>query len=153
MKLLLPFLLSFFPISLFGQTTTQTDSLNFCFTKYKVPEGCNAEVEYQVSCDNYSMIWLYMNEKMLATTSGMYVDQLTTQVKVLKKDTITCYLLNEKVKGYRISFKKGTGTDYQLIVYGIANHQPVLVQLILDKEPKKNEDIPEFPRQIIRLTK
>jgi hypothetical protein len=57
------------------------------------------------------------------------------------------------VRGYKISFKSDNGTSYQIIAYGVANGQPVLVQLSLGKEPKTNDDIPEFARQIIKLTK
>ena len=39
------------------------------------------------------------------------------------------------------------------MAYGYANEQLVLVQLSLDREPKTDEDIPAFPRQIIRLSK
>ncbi len=137
----------------FGQTSTKIDSLTFCFIKYKVPTGCTAESEYQVKCDNYSIVWLYMNDQMLQVMPDQFVNQMAGQMKKFKKEPITCYLLDKEVKGYKISFKKDKGTGYQLIAYGVANGQPVLVQLALDNEPKTNDDIPNFPRQIIRLTK
>ena len=137
----------------FGQTTNQVDSLTFCFNKYKVPAGCLAESEYQVKCDNYSIVWLYMNEQMLQSMPDQFVSQLSGQMKKFKKESIICYLLDKEVKGYKISFKNDNGTAYQLIAYGDVNGQPVLVQLSLNNEPKTNQDIPDFPRQIIRLTK
>lgn len=136
----------------FGQTS-KIDSLTFCFNKYKVPTGCVAESEYQVKCDNYSMVWLYMNEQMLQYMPDQFINQLAGQMKKFKKEPVTCYLLDKEVKGYKISFKTDKGTDYQLIAYGIANGQPVLVQLSLDAEPKTNDNIPDFPKQIIRLKK
>ena len=75
------------------------------------------------------------------------------QLKKFRKEAISCYLLFNPAKGYKLSYKVDDGTVYQLIAYGIANEQPVIVQLTLDKEPKSNEDIPEFARQMIRLTK
>jgi hypothetical protein len=36
--------------------------------------------------------------------------------------------------------------------YGSVNGHSVLVQLLPDNEPESNNDIPKFPRQIIRLT-
>jgi hypothetical protein len=127
--------------------------LTFCFNKYKVPNGCTAESEYQIKGDNYSMVWLYMTEQMLQSMPDQFVNQMAGQMKKFKKETITCYLLDEEVKSYKISYKKDNGIGYQLIAYGVVNGQPVLVQLSLDNEPKTNEDIPDFPRQIIRLTK
>lgn len=142
-----------FAATSFGQTSTKVDSLTFCFYKYKVPSGCTAESEYQVKCDNYSIGWLYMTEQMLQSMPDQLVSQLSGQMKKFKKEAITCYLLDKEVKGYKISFKKDNGTGYQLIAYGIVNGQPVLVQLSLDNEPKTNDDISDFPRQIIKLTK
>lgn len=137
----------------FGQTSTKVDSLSFCFNKYKVPKGCIAESKYQVKCDNYSMDWLYMNKQMLQYMPDQFINQLAGQMKKFKKEPITCYLLDKEVKGYKISFKTENGTGYQLIAYGTVNGQPVLVQLSLNTDPKTNDDISEFPRQIIHLTK
>ena len=137
----------------FGQISTKIDSLTFCSIKYKVPTNCTAESEYEVKCDNYSILWLYMNDQMLQFMPDQIVNQMSGRMKKFKKEPITCYLLDKEVKGYKISFKKDKGIGYQLIAYGVINGQPVLVQLAIDNEPKTNDDIPIYPRQIIRLTK
>jgi len=152
MRYLFTFLLILFTTFSFGQTNN-VDSLTFCSVKYKVPTGCSAESEYQVMCNKYSIVWLYMNEQMLNFMPDQFISQMAGQMKISKKEPISCYLLDNDAKGYKISFKKGKEIGYQLIAYGIVNGQPVLVQLSLDKEPKSNDDIPSFPRQIIRLTK
>ena len=81
------------------------------------------------------------------------INQMAGQMKKFKKEPVTCYLLDNQVKGYKISFKTDQGTSYQLMAYGLANEQLVLVQLSLNKEPKTDDDIPAFPRQMIRLSK
>jgi hypothetical protein len=136
-----------------AQTPIKTDTVSFCFIKYKVPARCTAESKYQVKCDDYSMTWIYMTPQMLQSMPDQVVSQMAGQMKKFKKEAISCYLLDNPVKGYRVSFKTDKGTGYQLIAYGFANEQPVLVQLSLDRDPKTNEDIPEFPRQMIRLSK
>jgi hypothetical protein len=151
-SLLISFSILFATTSL-GQTSTKIDSLTFCSNKYKVPTNCTAESEYQINCENYSMVWLYMNEQMLQVMPDQFVNQMSGQMKKFKKEPITCYLLDKEAKGYKISFKKDSGTGYRLIAYGVTNGQPVLVQLSLDKEPKTNDDIPDFPKEIVRLTK
>ena len=153
MKPLLIVFLLCFSCGVFGQNSKQVDSLTFCFHKYQVPTGCAAESEYQLKCENYSMAWLYMNEQMLESMPDQFISQMAEQMKKFKKEAINCYLLDKEVKGYKISYKTDSGTGYQLIGYGNANGQPVLVQIVLDKEPKNNEDIPEFAREIIRLSK
>lgn len=128
------------------------DSLNFCSYKYKVPAGCNAESEYQISCNDYSMVWLYMNNDMLkAGVPEQFINSLKNQ-KDFKKAPFEVYLLKQKVKGYKISFKTANGEmKYQICAYGTINNQPVLVQLSLLTEAKNNGQIPDFPRQIITL--
>ena len=140
-------------ISTYGQIGNKIDSLRFCDLKYLAPKHCKVESEYQVQCSEYSIQWLYMNQEMLNTMPEQFVSQLCEQMKHFKKEQITPYLLDKEVKGYKISFKSGSVTTYQIIAYGIANGQPVLVQLSLANEPKSNGDIPDFARQIVKLTK
>ena len=136
-----------------AQKPKQIDSLSFCGNKYKAPANCKTESAYQVKCDNYSIQWLYMNDEMLKTMPDQFVSQVAARMKKFKKEAITLYLLNEEVEGYKISYKSDGKLDYQIIAYGVANGQPVLVQLLLDREPETNNDIPEFARQLIKLTK
>ncbi len=140
-------------LTAFGQANQQVDKLNFCKQELDVPSSCYAESQYQLQCEDYSIQWLYMNDEMLQVMPEQFVAQLSGQMKKFKKEPITCYLLDSEAKGYKISFKTDKGIAHQIIAYGTANNQPVLVQLSLNKEPKSNEDIPAVPRQIVRLTK
>ncbi len=153
MKQFLVPLFLFAAVSSFAQAPGKGDTISFCFIKYKIPAGCSAASEYQVKCDDFSMTWIYLTPQSLQTTPDQFISQIAGQTKKFKKEPVTCYLLGNQVKGYAISFKTDQGTGHQLIAYGIANEQPVLVQLSLDKEPKTNEDIPAFPRQMIGLSK
>jgi hypothetical protein len=153
MRRLLTFLAILFGATAFGQTSNKVDSLEFCHVRFKVPPGCTAASRYQVICGDYSMDWLYMTPQMLQTMPDQFVNQLSKQLKDVKREPIRCYIFNNEVKGYKISFQGSQGTLYQLIAYGIVNDQPVLAQLSLNREPKTNEDIPPFPGQIIRLSK
>jgi len=137
----------------FAQNTAHTDTVSFCFIKYQVPAGCQATSEYQIKCDDYSMSWIYLTPQTFQTMPDQVINQLAGQYKKFRKENITCYLIGSPVKGYRISFKTDQGTAHQLIAWGVANEQLVLVQLSLNKEPKTDADIPPFPGQIIRLSK
>jgi hypothetical protein len=136
-----------------AQTPGKEDTISFCFIKYKMPAGCKATSEYQVKCDDYSMSWIYLTPQNFQTMPDQIMKQMAGQMKKFKKEPVTCYLFDNQVKGYRISFKTDQGTGYQLMAYGMANEQLVLVQLSLDKEPQTDEDIPAFARQMIRLSK
>jgi hypothetical protein len=153
MKQILILSLLFIAASSYGQTPSQGDTVSFCFIKYKIPAECKKESEFQVKCNDYSMSWIYLNRETILTTPGQMIDQMAGQLKKFKKEAITCYLLDNQAKGYKISFRTDQGTSHQLMAYGYANEQFVLVQLSLDKEPKSDEDIPAFARQMIRLSK
>jgi hypothetical protein len=149
--LILSFL--FITTTSFAQTPAKGGTISFCFIKYKIPAGCKAASEYQVKCDDYSMTWIYLTPQTFQTMPDQIINQMAGQMKKFKKEPVTCYLLDNQVKGYKISFKTDQGTTHQLMAYGLANEQFVLVQLSLNKEPQTNEDIPAFPRQMIRLSK
>lgn len=149
--LILSFL--FTATSSLAQIPGNGDTVSFCFIKYKIPAGCKAASEYQVKCDDYSMSWIYLTPQTFQTMPDQIINQMAGQMKKFKKEPVTCYLLGNPVKGYKISFKTDQGTGHELLAYGLANEQLVLLQLSLNKEPKTDEDIPAFPGQIIRLSK
>jgi hypothetical protein len=153
MKQFLIFSFLFTVSSSFAQTPGSGDEISFCFIKYKIPAGCKATSEYQVKCDNYSMTWIYLTPQTFQTMPDQVIKQMAGQMKKFKKEPVTCYLLGNPVKGYKISFKTDQGTGHQLMAWGLANEQLVLVQLSLDREPKTDDDIPAFPGQMIRLSK
>jgi hypothetical protein len=134
-----------------AQTPAKSDTVKFCYIKFVLPSGCAASSESQVKCDDYSMSWIYMSYPMLQSVPGQTIENMSQQLKKFKKEAITVYLLDAPVKGFKLSYKTDQGTVYQLMAYGVANEQPVIVQLVLNKEPKSNDDIPAFARQIIRL--
>jgi len=152
MKPFLLILFFFIAANAVGQTNKK-DTLTFCYIKYPVPAGCISEPNSSVKCDGWKLSWIYLNDEMLKTVPDQLVNQMAGQLKKFRKEAITCYLLFNPAKGYKLSYKVEDATVYQLIAYGIANEQPVIVQLNLGKEPKSNEDIPEFARQMIRLTR
>jgi len=152
MKPFLLILFFFVAANAVGQTNKR-DTVTFCYIKYPVPAGCTAEPNSSVKCDGWKLSWIYLNDEMLKTVPDQLVNQMAGQLKKFRKEDITCYLLFNPAKGYKLSYKGEDGTVYQLIAYGIANEQPVIVQLSLNKEPQSNDDIPEFARQMIRLTR
>lgn len=98
------------------------------------------------------MSWIYLNKQMLQSVPQQLVEGMAKKMKDFKEEPITCYLLGTEAMGYKISYtKEGGKKAYQIIGYGTANQQPVLVQLVLGREPRTNNDLPEFARQIIKI--
>lgn len=99
------------------------------------------------------MSWIYLTPQTLETTPDQLLSQMSGLLKKFKKEPVSCYLLGNKAKGYRVSYKTDQGTLHQLVVWGFANEQPVIIQLLLNKEPRTDEDIPAFPGQIVSFSK
>jgi hypothetical protein len=146
----------------FGQATTQKDSLTFCSQNFKVPEGCTTG-KNKIKCDDYDMSWTYVDElkflkgmsdkERLRVKENSFIEFSNSfNLKNFKRKRITCYLLDTKVKGYKISYKTAKGMIYQIYASGIINGRAVSTLLTLEKDVSINDDIPEFPRQIIKLT-
>ena len=131
----------------------QSDSVTFCKKRLKVPTGCSAESEYQVKCDHYSMTWLYMTAEMMQTMPDQFINKLASRLKGFRKEPVTCFLLGSEAKGYKIRYNTGSQTGFQLVAYGVANEQPVLFQLVLDREPQSIDDIPDLALEIISFNK
>jgi hypothetical protein len=151
MKLLPAIIFFLIATNAMGQTSKK-DSVTFCYIKYPVPAGCSADSASTIKCDGWQMTWVYLNPEMLQSFTDQLVSQMAGRFKKFKEEPITCYLMDHPAKGYRLSFQKTGGTVHQLIAYGFANEQPVFVQVSLEKEPKSNEDIPVFVRQMITLS-
>ena len=155
MKYILINLLFMAAVSVNGQTNKEVSLLKFGSQEFTVPAGCKALSEHQVQCDHYTLGWFYMNKVMLKTAPEEFVNDLSGDLKDFKKQPISVFLYGEEVKGYKISFKNEATqkTGYQIIAYGIVNNQAVLVQLMLDNEPRTNDDLPDLPKRIIKLAK
>jgi hypothetical protein len=151
MNILFTALLFLTTLQIFGQPVSRIDSLDFCGYKIPVPHSCKAESPNQIKCDDYSMVWSYLQIEMMPTFVEKLVNNMAAKFKDFKKTEVVCYFSDNEVKGYKISFDSGYGTAYQLFAYGEAMGQAVVVQLTLNKKPETNADIPEFPKQIVRL--
>jgi hypothetical protein len=151
MKNLVTILICLIAFQASGQFAPPPDSISFCHRKFKIPAGCKSESIYQIECSDYKMQWLYMTKEMLDTVPQQLISQLEAQLKSFKKEEIKLLLLGKEVQGYKVIYPLKEGYTYQIIAYGIANGQPVIVQLTLGKNPRSNDDIPYFPRQFVRL--
>jgi hypothetical protein len=134
-------------------TPPATVKLNFCGQDLESPEGCVSQSPYQVKCDKYELTWLYMDYAVMRTAPEEFAKQMKKAHKKTDMMPFEGFILGKPAKGYKLSYvTEEGGVAYQLIVSGVANGQPVLIQLTLDIDPYKNEDIPALPRQIVQLS-
>ncbi|MBC6698723.1 hypothetical protein H8B14_11390 [Hymenobacter sp. BT190] len=96
---------------------------------------------------------MYINFADLRETPKAYAKQ---QMKKLKGDDmqeITVFIQDNPAKAYKFNYQTERGMAYDVLAYGIAKGQPVMIELTLDVDPSSNKEIPEFARQFVRLDK
>ncbi|SMB98984.1 hypothetical protein SAMN00120144_3788 [Hymenobacter roseosalivarius DSM 11622] len=159
MKSICTLVLVFCTALAFGQTKTPATTsapaptVNFCGQNIEVAGGCASTSPYQVKCDKYEITWMYMDYAVMRTAPEEFARQMKKEHKKTDMAPFECYIAGKPAKGYKLSYMtEAGGIAYQLIVSGVASGQPVLVQLTLDIDPYKNEDIPALPRQIVQLS-
>ncbi|QJX48784.1 hypothetical protein HMJ29_18435 [Hymenobacter taeanensis] len=151
-KLLLLFLLSA-PALAVGQAATPVNTINFCGTDFTAPTACAPDSKYSVRCEGYQLTWMYLDYKMLTDFPEQFVRQIEKKHKHTERQALECMIMGQPAKGFRVSYPTESGMTYELIAYGVAKGQPVMVELTMDMDPEKTTDLPEMPRQIIQLSK
>jgi len=141
----LHFLLAFLIVSFASiakQPVLQNDSVYFCGKHFKAPTECEVIPEGQVKCSSYVMTWNYIAIEDLKRTT----QELKAQMKNPKQ--FDCYILGNKVQAFKEKFKPGI----QIISAANINGHCVLFHLWFDKDIKSTADIPNFVKQIFKLT-
>lgn len=134
-----------------GQTSSQAQALHFCGEKIPVPSGCQADSDYELMCDDFSIQWMYLEEDMLGFVPQQYVNQLDERLKKFRKRNIKLVSLGTELEGYLVSHKNDKVIKYKIIGYGIINQQPVLIHLSLRNEPRDNDALPNEVKQFVTL--
>lgn len=148
-----------FSITTYAQTVKQNDNITFCSSSFKVPDGCTTQ-KTSIKCDNFEMTWTYMDEVNLKGVSDKQKLKISessfmefcNMLGKFRRKRITCYLLDTKVKGYKVTYTNKTDTNSIIYASGVINERAITTMLTLKKEVNTNDDIPQFPRQIIKLT-
>ncbi|SNR28594.1 MULTISPECIES: hypothetical protein [Hymenobacter] len=156
MKKLLLLLTLVSPVLALAQAPTPDapPAVNFCGIDLVVPGGCTPDNKYQVHCQGMQLTWMYLDYPMLKGFPDQFVRQLEKKHKHTEKQPLECFILETPAKGYRLSYPtEAGGMTYELVAYGIAKGQPVMVQVTLETDPDKTADLPALAQQIIRLPK
>lgn len=126
---------------------------NFCGVDIVLPAGCVVDSRYELHSDKYRLQWMYLNYPQLKPTAEEVVRHQKKQHKKTEVEPLDGFILDQPVKGHLLSYATDAGMGYELIFYGVAKGQPVLVQLTMEMNPERTADLPEPARQIIRLTR
>ncbi|MDU0368827.1 hypothetical protein ACFPAF_00345 [Hymenobacter endophyticus] len=160
MKLPVLLLVAFW-LSAFGTCWAQAPAevapvtLNFCGVELPLESGCTSESKYQMACGNYQLTWMYLDFSLMKTYPAQFIKQAEKKHKGTEKQPFECVILDgPPAQGVRLSYPtEAGGMAYQLIVYGNAKGQPVLLDITLPIDPEKTADLPATVQKIIRLPK
>ena len=130
-------------------------TLNFCGVELPVENGCTPNSKYQLTCGNYQFTWMYLDYNVLKTFPQQYIRQAEKKHKATEKQAFDCVILDgPPAQGMRLSYAtEAGGMAYELIVYGIAKGQPVMLDLVLPTDPEKTADLPANIQKIMKLSK
>ncbi|RTQ51443.1 hypothetical protein EJV47_06465 [Hymenobacter gummosus] len=136
-----------------AQAPAAQETPNFCGTDIPLPAGCVADNKYGLRCDKYELQWAYFNYPQLNPVVEAVLKQEKKKHKGMEQRPLDGFILDQPAKGYHLSYPTDKGMAYQLLFYGVAKGQPLLVQLTMEVDPEKTADLPEVAQQIVHLTR
>lgn len=152
MKYYLTTILIFLALTIQAQNNEMISEVNFAGEQIRVPENCSTDSEYAlVDCEGTSVQWLYLNEQMLGEVVEQYTIQTGAQHGVRNIGQITIRTFNSELKGDTFERKHADGISYNILASGIVNEQPLLLNIVSDKEPKDTEDLSPFLKSFIQI--
>lgn len=140
----------------------RTDSFVFASRTFPIPRDCNKKDESNccsywsnpdnVSCGNGTgMSWDFFPTEEIAKQNADNWASKKDRKSVHKKE-ITCYLLGKEVKGWQTNVVTQNGLAFSaMYIWGTVDGRAVLIILSSQKELKRNKDIPQVYKQIVRL--
>ena len=150
LKIILTALLIIGTLKISAQETEKIKELNYAGIKILVPNNCEAESEYELlNCNNFNIQWLYLNEEMLKTVPTEFLTQFGSESIVKKQSNFKLKSFKSELVGKKFKLKSKGKITYRIIVSGIVNNQPLLLNIGTENDLIKNTDLNEFLMKII----
>lgn len=151
-KIIISVFLIFGTVKISAQETEKIKELNFAGIKILVPNNCEAKSEYELlNCNNTDIQWLYLNEEMLKTVPTQFLSQYASQSIVKKENDFKLKSFNSELTGKKFKLKSDGKITYRIIVSGIINKQPLLLNIGTENDIIKNSDLNELLTKLINV--
>jgi hypothetical protein len=151
-KIIVSAFLLFGAVKASAQETEKIKELNYAGNKILVPNNCEAKSEYELlNCNNTDVQWLYLNEEMLKTVPTQFLSQFGSQSIVKKENDFKLRSFNSELTGKKFKLKSDGKTTYRIIVSGIVNKQPLLLNIGTENDIIKNSDLNELLGKLISV--
>lgn len=150
LKIIVYIFLIFGSIKIYAQKIEKINELNYAGIKILVPNNCEAKSEYELlNCNNTDIQWLYLNEEMLKSVPAQFLNQFASQSIVKKESDFKLKSFNSELTGKKFKLKSDGKITYRIIVSGIVNKQPLLLNIGTENDIIKNSDLNEFLLNLI----
>ena len=144
--------LLFGAVKALAQETEKITELNYAGNKILVPNNCEAKSEYELlNCNKTDVQWLYLNEEMLKTVPAQFLSQFRSQSIVKKENDFKLKSFTSELIGKKFKLKSDGKTTYKIIVSGIVNKQPLLLNIGTENDIIKNSDLNELLGKLISV--
>lgn len=142
----------FLALTIQAQNNEIITQVNFAGEQIPVPENCSTDSEYAlIDCQGTSVQWLYLNEEMLGEVVEQYVTQMGAQHGVRNIGQVKILSFGSELKGDTFERKHADGISYNILASGIVNQQPLLLNIVSDKQLKDTDDLSAFLKSFIEI--
>lgn len=136
------------------KVSNRQDQSLCCFYETNIIKGETTSMGGQLSCnDGTSLFWIYHDKHEYAKESWkrMAIQQKEQSISYTQV-LIKCFLVDQEVEAYLLSFELRSGQKVkEIIAYGTINGQSMVVTFMTLKKLSCNDDIPETFRPFIKL--
>jgi len=147
-KLLLIFGLLFISNS-FSQSNNEIKTLDYANIEIEVPNKCTAKSKYELlDCDGISVQWIHLDQEMLKSVPDQLIKQFSENAT--SKKPIEVISFGATLKGYRFTYKNLENPN-RIIVYGIVNKQPLILNVASEDELISISSLNKFLKKIMKL--
>ena len=146
--LLLIFSLLFINIS-FSQSNQEIKTLVYANNAIEVPKNCTATSKYELlKCNGISVQWMHLNQEKLKAASEKLIKKFGK--KADSKEQIEVISFGATLKGYKFTYKNSKSWN-RIIVYGVVNRQPLILNVASEDELIAISNSNEFLKKIMKI--
>ena len=147
MKNIITLLLLIISLNLFAQTN-KIKNVDFFGKSIQVTDECEQVMQGMLKCDSFILYWI----SQPLDDFERHKDEFMAQMGEREVENIECYILDKKVDAYKVNMEEeGTGSGYLLNICSKINNQVAFITMWLKTNPKTNDELPNFIKQILKF--
>lgn len=135
----------------YSQTGKNIKTLDYANIEIEVPNKCTAKSKYELlECNGVSVQWIHITKEELSSVPEQHIKQFSKNIT--SKEQIEVISFGSVLKGLKFTYKDPEAQN-RIIVYGIVNYQPLILNVASEDELIAIIDLNEFLKRIIKIKK